>query len=329
MDLTPLEPLRLEVEPERLRQVCGAIISEHQYYATVRPAGASPIDGENRLLIRDDAFGEGIMQTTLGVEVPHQIITGKALRDPVDAILLVEDGFVLFLRAGQMRIEQIPDVGVFHEEKTKYGGVYGMRIIDGYLWVVGRDGIVFKRTEPSNWEMISQAVLPPRGSSRNESYSIGAISGISEQLLIAVGEQNYSAKYIAGGVTRSWGAYSLPRGWLTDVVAQSYDDFWISARMGDVWRGNPSEGFRKVSPNGTTTDFNGIAAYDGRIYLFAPDAELWIFDDGKLTQINPFAGESKLHVSSFEIHSDKLWMQGETGFGVFDGQSWTRIEVPW
>ncbi|PTW35153.1 hypothetical protein [Rhodovulum kholense] len=314
-------------EPEPLIQQLGCILSPDRYYAVVRPEGAEPSDGEDRLLIRDDAFGPGIMQLDLDMELPTALIRGGQLSDPVDAIMLVRAGYILMLRDGLMRVEPIPSIapsGTGEEFSRSRGQALGATIRNGKLLVVGSEGIVVQRGNDGEWEELN------RQQKREDSYfALKGVTAASGGNVVAVGHRDYRSAYLCSTEAGDWEERTLPGGYLTDIVSTGPQDYWISARKGDLWHGNPVDGFENVTPEGTTTDFLAIAAYKERFYLTAAGGDLWVFGDGRASQIFPFPGERRFLTYSFDVHDDLLWVQGQNGFGMFDGESWTRINLPW
>lgn len=317
MELTPLTAFDNSKEPERLRQTVGCLIAPDHYYAAVRPEGAQPNDGEDKLLIRDDAFGEGILQTELDMEWPRAMLNGADLADPVDAVMLTSNGFVLMLRGGQMRIEEIAEVGGDYDTPERYGMALGMGICRGKLHVAASDGRVFVRHGPSDWERLCEERNGPL-------LSTVAMDG--DGGIVAAGEQDYDPAVVlidpAGVVRRE-----LWQGAPIRAAATSPDgDVWLCGWSGFLRRGRVATGFTELSV--PPENFSGLAHVGNRVLLIGSGSDVWSWRDGHLASetVDP---KNNFVVYSLENGPAGLVAQGDNGFAIFDGESWHRIGVPW
>ncbi|MFS4438719.1 hypothetical protein ACMA5I_10935 [Paracoccaceae bacterium GXU_MW_L88] len=158
MDIGRITQFSSGRELEPLRQIVGTALSPQKFYAAVCPKNSVPNDGEQRLLIRDDAFGQGVLQSDIGFSFPTDFISGRTLADPMDAMLLDQDGYILFIRSGQVKIEKIPGIGNETGNEFDFGSAGKLAIFDGDLWATASQDRIFRRTADSKWALVAPAL---------------------------------------------------------------------------------------------------------------------------------------------------------------------------
>ena len=321
MNLGEIASFDAGTESERMVQGCGCLLEHDRFYATVRPEGATPNDGEFRLLVRDDAFGAGILQVPLDWEWPAQMISGDMLADPVDAILLTHDGFVLFIRSGRMRVEKIPGAGNMTEVPNERGSVHAMAIISGKLHVTGQIGRHAVRHGDSDWEILQVLESP-------EDLAFGTIVPDGSSGIVLGGNTRYDGCLM---LVRPGGDRRLEQpdiGLLTAGARDNDGLVWMAGWRSTLIRGDVGGGLARLE-TGVTADFSGLGIYGSDVFLSGPGNALWRWTGAELVLIRPFSDNRELLIRSFERNPAGLVAQGENGFAIYDGNRWERIEVPW
>ncbi|WP_406720545.1 hypothetical protein RPE78_10815 [Thioclava litoralis] len=325
MQPSNLRPFKASEEPEPLKQQLGYIYSPDRYYAVVRPEGAEPSDTEDKLLIRDDRFGAGIMQLDLDMRLPTALLSGRALPEGADAVLLTDDGYILMLRDGLMRVERIPGVAPENDDPTEWASCQTntATVSDGKLFVSGSKGLIAVRDSVSSWAELH------RYEEKAPTLMLDSLVVSKAGEILAAGSRDYEPTYLYSSDSRIWEEATLSGGFLTGAVSASDGNFLVLGSNGEIWLGHPKEGFKDIRPFEGSPEFDAVQSYKGKTYLSSAIEGLYVLEDGRLVQLNPFVGDQRFLIYSFDVHDDKLWMQGMNGFAMFDGESWTRIEVPW
>ncbi|MFS4438718.1 hypothetical protein ACMA5I_10930 [Paracoccaceae bacterium GXU_MW_L88] len=321
MRLSSIREFDIGIGKGRFRQTTGCILGPDLYYATLRPEGAEPNDGEDILVLRDDRFGEGFQKVDLDMQWPAAMIGGGLLEDRANAILLLHEGYVLFIRDGHIDIEKIPDVGNFSDNPNDFGDVSAMAIHDGKLFVAGSDGRIFSRIGVSEWITLLD------GDENSEVFfttiCIDGAGGI-----VAAGEKDYRGvilEYAVNGQAK-WidtGSQSL--------IASTIDGqgrIWLCGWSGALWFGDVENGMHSM-PVRVEGDFVAIGHHANTLFIAGSGTNLWKLEEDEIREVSAPLGSAPLAVISFENMDLGLSAQGENGFGVFDGMQWNRINVPW
>lgn len=316
MELTPLRPLEAEKEPERLLQDLGCMISRKRYFAIVHPEGAEPSDREFRLLIRDDAFGPGVLQTDLGSEWPLDMCLGADLFDPVDVLVLTDDGFLLMLRDGLMRIEKIPGIGRPYLNPDDSGSAGAMTIDNGKLYVAASEGRIFRREGDSDWRLLCEAGTP---------HLASCVVVDQDGAIVLGGNTDYTGRLLILQPDRSFRVDAPSDALISECSVDADGNLWFSGWHGLLLKGRAATGFtRQPAPNDS---LNHIGHFGSRTFLAGPGDALWGEDGGQFRLLEPSA--RFFGIRGFERGPMGLVAQGENGFAIYDGTQWEFIDVPW
>lgn len=319
--LRPFDPLK---EPDRLRQTLGCVLAPDRWYAVVRPDGAEPSDREDRLILRDDAFGAELMQMDLDMHWPTAMTCGHGLVDPVDAIMVTFEGSVLMLRDGLMRVEEVPSAVAPNAVGNPRGSLTAVAVGGGGLFVSGSDGLLARRlSDAGGWQDLHHGIgrFP-------DILSLSALAVDGEGMPLAAGHRDYAPRVLGPGSdgTRGVRETSLDGSRLTGVAAAGPSDFVLVSSRGRVWRGHPDTGLAIVAELSTSLD--DVAVFRGAVFIADADGGIWQAQGDGFLRGDPLGG-NRLHGMRFDVHGDRLWVQGENGFALYDGEVWTRIAVPW
>lgn len=121
----------------------------------MRPKDASGFDGEDILVIRDDAFGNGFVFAALPEQEITGMIDGRDLADPVDAVLTKNTGRILMLKAGLMRYEVLPG---FEVEQPRPASIWSIFNVGGEICLAASRGGVFQRCATGDWRLLTDGL---------------------------------------------------------------------------------------------------------------------------------------------------------------------------
>ncbi|MBC9248360.1 hypothetical protein H4P12_16965 [Paracoccus sp. 11-3] len=325
MDISPIKPFDPADTDEGWRQICGTWHSDNKFYAALRPKDATGFDGEDILVIRDDAFGPGLQFVALPDQDISRLIDGRNLLDPVDAVLLISEGQLLYLRNGLMRFEVLPG---FENYPDLPAYISGMSEVDNKLWVSGSHGYIFCREGAGNWRLATANLMSGSSLQAVANFSLSGIDGIDGKIVAVGSDQNYRAAALQTIEPDEWAPLSLPSSWLTGI-SQMDGRFYIAARNGEIWVGSPEEGYRSALTQHYNVEFNAIGCWNGQIYVAGAEGPLWRIVDGALEEV-VIPGPDYLYANRFEVRSQDCIIDAQNGFAVLqDDGIWRRINVPW
>lgn len=292
------------------------MISRQRYYAVVHPEGAEPSDREYRLLIRDDAFGEGILQAELDDQWPMDMCLGASLADPVDVVMVTDDGYILMLRDGLMRVEKIPGIGRPYLNSNDSGSAGAMAIHSGKLYVAASDGRIFRRDGASDWRLLCSVGSP-------EMANCMATDG--DEAVVLGGDTDYVGRLVLLHPDLSTEIVAPSEHLISDCAVDDEGNLWFCGWNGLLLKGRAATGFDLQ--DAPAENLNQIGHFAGRIFLAGPGDLFWEIEGEGSRRIGPLT--RFFGVRGFENGPLGLVAQGQNGFAIFNGTEWEFVEVPW
>jgi hypothetical protein len=150
------------------------------------------------------------------------------------------------------------------------------------------------------------------------------VNGPHEESIYLVGQNG--AAYWKG--TGRFEELALPTSaWLQQIYVEDDKTVWICGKAGTLLRGNHSDGFREVAPDGSDETFLSMTRFGGRLYLAAASG-LYLLDEGCISKVRTSLEPDLNDGHVVDAVDGVLWSVGYRDIARFDGHRWQRFDLP-
>lgn len=228
--------------------------------------------------------------------------------------ILSADGDVVYFSQPERAYEVIQDSTPPHRKSAFYGEVFKLQQIGAHQYACGSRGQIYQRRRPSNWQLLSDAVLlHPDAVTKSIRSSPGIndpgymdwllssihdpatrnilfndIKGMSNDSIYICGETGPGTKPVLcywDGTTLHELKLPISEGALTGIYIENRDSVWICGREGLILHGSWARGFNPVGLPTRNNLFHCITPYREKLVLASS------VRPGGLYELDPKTGE--------------------------------------
>lgn len=225
--------------------------------------------------------------------------------------------------ADQGSYEVIQDAGLHGEWSKDYGYLMDVAAIGKTLYACGDAGQIYRRTGPERWEHADAGVL---------------VEGSTERCFMAMGGVSESSIYVVGldgeifhGDGRQWAPVaSSTREQLLCLRVFSETDVVVGGANGTLLAGHATGGFQPLPGTGDSAlRISSVERFGGRLYV-AGNLGLFVYDGAQqyLQPVQTGLVPELTDANVVEAQGGVLWSVGAKDMACFDGERWTRFDVP-
>ncbi|MCZ8879686.1 hypothetical protein PS051_18610 [Escherichia albertii] len=241
-------------------------------------------------------------------------------------VILGREGQVEFYTPNKTSVNEfILDTGLYQSWSKNYGYVMCIKEIGQHLYVCGDNNQVYRRSSTGNWEHIDHGIFQEL-SPENWTF-LSDIDGLSENDIYAVGYKG--ALYHYNGQQWSHPHHNVDNEKLTKICIKSEDVIYVVGDNGTILIGNYKDGFKDISAVNDINKYTDIVYFGNSFYL-ASNKGMFTLDP--LTNIVK-SYHTDLDIDLRDTHKlsvkdGVLWSIGNRDIAWFDGQHWTRVDIP-
>lgn len=197
------------------------------------------------------------------------------------------------------------------------GGIYRVKMIDGYAYICGGNRSIGKRIGKAEWFSHSNGIP------KHMDWSEGGfedIAGFGEDDLYAVGGKGDVWRYDG----KKWQQVAFPTNtWTTTVCCGGDGNVYISCYEGLTFMGRKNR-WKKIHDGGISLGFKDMVWHDGKVWC-TNDNGVWTIESGRIQMANELPSEISVCSGSLSVNDGVLLLAGLGGAAFLEKGQWNNL----